>query len=371
MLHFPLMTLMIIHLIDSPEATVQDKYPTVFADEEYQDLVPFMPTTVKIKKGERTCTFLINQDCTTAYLYLNVIKKGFMDPTYDANVLRDQNGRIILESGSTKLRDVLKGISSPQIPLEICLEVFAIDQIEITLQITNGDRTAILEANGATIVLDIYKMAVKNGIMDNTDWFVLRDDANGKLLGDDNMELLEVIDVSHPNQLRLSVVAIPEGALLFAMFCDMTPNEQIPFWRYAQLCINNITCGVADGVNYVSKNVIVVDNVPSWTGKLHLKYVPDTVYSMTLKGYIVELDLGDLRSTSLTELVLDFEKVIGINVLGLVGSKLKFLSLPSHEGLRREDVEFILVRLSNLRLMKKISLEVMEFKGGKRIEYDT
>ena len=87
--------------------------------------------------------------------------------------------------------------------------------------------------------------------MDNHFQFSLRyrDDSERVLMYDFNpwtpqRRLLDCIDPKHPNGWDLIVLPFPEGVLLYAMFREMAPNQNIPSWNYALFVpvIQNMFC---------------------------------------------------------------------------------------------------------------------------------
>ena len=358
---------------------------------------------VRIINGDEMVSFLMDSADTTAELYRSARSFGMLSPLNDT-VLWEYSGRIIPNGPSRQLPPILTPPSLPSLkmPRELILYVFAMDQIEITVHITNGDITKSFVVNAATKTDEIYQKAVDIGIMDNFYQFLLRyqyaTDPTFVPVANHSTRahtLLDSIDLSHPNELSLIVSPIPEGVLLYRMFQDMTPNQNIPSWNYAQFCIRNpwhVLCSsLSRRIQYEdnvhpevdltdiqeskqkvenqtedSFNDIDVLNVPTWSGILHLEHIPPSTRSMVLKGASVTLNFQTLRFSSLKELTLDFDEIIGLDIGALSGSSLEVLRLPSHSGLPEEEVADTLAMLNSMRAQEQTQLGVIDFGGGWR-----
>ena len=342
---------------------------------------------VRINNGDEKLSFLVDPRSTTAELYRYAKSIGIMKSMNNA-LLCDSNDRMIADDSSVQLMTILPPLSLANLvmPRQLILSVFEAKQTEITIHITNGDITRSFIANAATSTNNVYDRAVNIGIMDNFHQFLLRfeEEPHEALVQHSQQILLHSIDPKKPNELSLIVSPIPEGVLLFAMFRDMTPNQDVPSWNYAQFCVQNpwhVLCAslsrrieyeddMDDDVDSNSKsgdqdedwaNDIHVVNVPAWNGVLYLEHTPDSVRSMTLKGHSVRVNLESLRFSSLKELTLDFEIIIGLDIKELSGLTLEILKLPSHPGVHPEDVNHVLNLLSTMRAHGEIQLDRLEF----------
>ena len=351
-------------------------------------------------------SFSLNPDATTHELYKGAESFCIIEPSRNT-VLWEDSGRVIPDDSSMMLMDILPPSSSPKIPPHAMLTVFNVDQIMLTVHIINGLKMWSFTTHCGMTVADVYQQAVRMGIMENADQFMLQYD-NDQILGlyadpEAPAILLDAIDPFHPQILTLFVSPVPEGLLLFAMFRDMAPNQDIPFWEYARFCRDNPWHELCSSLSRMMEfhkefqgnlNVddmmesivsrpdeetgqwnhdIYVDTVPSWSGQLNLAYLPRTVRSLCLKGINVSLSIKDLRQSSLKELELQFQKVIGISVAALTrltGSQLEILRLPTAE-VRESDVEKVLEILNHSKGVGLIELELIEFAGGKWVVYDS
>ena len=180
----------------------------------------------------------------------------------------------------------------------------------------------------------------------------------------------------------------------------MTPNQNVPFWEYAEFCNDNPLhelCASLSGIHEfegfsdmkrMRESVISqvdretgewvhdihVDghDIPSWNGQLHLRYIPKSVRSLSLHGMNLTVHINELQGSLLKLLKLDFERVVGISVAALTrlsGLQLEILRLPSAE-LRQKDVHDVLRMMDHSRATGSIHLNVIELAGGKRIVYD-
>ena len=346
---------------------------------------------IRINNGDKKVSFFVDSRSTAAELYRNAESIGMMNPMRNA-VLCDSNDRIIPDS-SIRLSTILPAPSLVNlvIPRQLILSVFEADQTEIIVHIINGDITRSFMVNAATQTHEVYQRAVNIGIMDNFYQFLLRFRYEPRRVlvqytkpSAPSKIVLDYIDPNNPNELSLIVSPFPEGVLFFAMFRDMTPNQDIPSWNWAKFCFQNPWHGLCaslsrrieyeedmdDDVDSNSKsgdqdedwaNDIHVVNVPAWNGVLYLEHTPDSVRSMTLKGHSVRVNLESLRFSSLKELTLDFEIIIGLDIKGLSGLTLEILRLPSHPGLPPEDVNHVLNLLTSMRAQGEMQLDKLEF----------
>ena len=364
---------------------------------------------ILVDNGEQQKSFLLNPEATTAELYRKAEATGIMDPIkleFLTQVIWDPDQterRIIPDHPSIKLLSILEPSILPNLvrPRQLSLSVFAMEQIAIVVRITNGNVTKSFMANARTRTSEIYQRAVHIGIMDNFYQFLLRcqHDTNRMLIHDSNSSnsihpptIMDCMNPRNPNELRLIVSPFPDGVLLFAMFRYMSPNQNIPSWSWADFCARNpwhVLCSslsrrieYEDNVDYTDvaisnslnlvpmnqvedwANDIYVVNVPTWSGVIHLEHIPRSVRCMNVKGHSVSVDLRALRFSSLRELTLNFEEVIGFDITALSGSPLEVLKLPSHRKLDEKEVDYIIDMLSMMRKMKKIRLETIVF-GGK------
>ena len=357
--------------------------------------------SVQIKNGDKKSSFMLNRDATTYELYRKAESLGIIEPTRDT-ILWEDSGRVIIDDSSMMLLLLLPPSPNPRIPQQAMLSVFNVDQIMLTVHIINGLKTWSFTTHCGMSASEVYHQAIQMGIMDNADQFELQYD-NDRILGlysDPPPILLNAIDPFHPHSLTLYVSPVPEGFLLFAMFRDMTPYQDLPFWKYAQFCRDNQwheLCSSLSGMKEynrdyngcpdANKSVIThldegtgqwvhhihVDNVPSLSGQLHLKYVPQTVRSLTVRGMSVSVQINELRQSSLKELEFGFQKVVGINVPALIRlteAPLEILRLPTSK-LWEGAVAKLLEMLTHSRAIGLIQLELIEFSGGKRIYYDS
>ena len=177
---------------------------------------------------------------STSELYRNAESIGILDSINMKMVLSKTNSRVIPDDPFMNLM----AITPPS--RQLILKVFAAKQIRITIHITNGNVTKSFTMKAKIRTKDVYQKAVVIGIMDNCFQFLLRYQYGGyRILIDDfhpsmhQQILLDCIDMKHPNELRLFVAPLPEGVLLYALFQDMAPNQDIPSWKYAQFCVRN------------------------------------------------------------------------------------------------------------------------------------
>ena len=359
---------------------------------------------VRISRGDKTESVLINPRAKASELYGKAESLGIFNDRNNT-VLMEYSGSIILDDPSTRLVDILVPPSLTNLMMlrPLILRVLAVKQIKITVHITNGDITESFKVNAATRTNEVYQKAEHIGLMENHFQFSLRYryDPERVLMDDVNpatpqRRLLDCIDPKHPNELDLIVWPFPEGVLLYAMFREMAPNQDIPSWNYAVFCVrnpNHVLCSSLsrrieyedDMATVISKtssnndvedwaNSIYVVNVPTWSGVLHLENVPRSVRSMTLNGHCVKIDFAALRFTSLTELTLDFDEIIGFNIMALSGSLLNILRFPSTDGLPSGYIDDVIRTLNTLRAHNEICLERMVFgrkeKGQKVFWYN-
>ena len=360
---------------------------------------------VRITSGTTVVSFSMKPDSTTEELYRTAEFYGITEYPKDT-VLWKHSGCIIPDDESMSLITILAPLSpeNAQLQRHLILSVFAVEQIEITVHITNGDESQSFVVNAATRVSAVYQIAMDIGILKNRHrfWLMHRFDRNRVLDNDVNDStppriLLHSINLRYPNELRLIVSPIPEGYLLFALFHKMTPNQHVPFWKYAEFCERNPWhCHCSDlswalrkedaaSSNAISgdtisgnkvfdwpRNIAVV-NEPTWSGALHLECMPRCVRLLTLKGRTVAVNFKTLRFSSLTYLSLDFEEVIGFDVAALSGSSLKVLKLESHPGiweLQKEGMQDVLNGLMKMREQRKIRLKKIVFGTG-MVYYDS
>ena len=349
---------------------------------------------VRINNGVETADFIMEPDATGAELYSSAECTGILDPM-QRTVLLEHNGRIILNDPSTKILSIVVPPHFPNLIVpRMLIYAFDVEQIEVMVHITNGAVTKSFMANAGMRTSEVYQKALEIGIIQKNQLLryryrmemdrVLENDISSS---SDRRVLLDYIDPKNPNELRLIVSPIPEGVLLFAMFRDMTPNQDIPLWRWAQFCIQNPWHGLCLSLSrelefesnvdqfialeedpmsreetHVLANHLSIVNIPTWSGVLHLEHTPPSVRAMTLKGESVTVNLEKLQSSSLTELTLDFKEIIGgFDFEALSGSSLKIVRLPSHAGLRDEDVDEVLEILASMRRQGEIRLERIEF----------
>lgn len=336
-------------------------------------------------------SFWMNPNDTTAQLYRSAHFIGILN-LLNNTVLWD-SGRCIPYDDSMRLSAILAPPSSfPNLKVrrELILHVFAVEQIEITVQIENGDTIKSFTANAGMRTSEVYRQAVRMGIMENSNQFLLhyRYERDKVLVfrsspSSPPLTLIECVDPRSPRELKFIVAPYPEGLLLFAMFRDMAPNQHISFWEYAKFC--NLDPWHAhcsdlswrfeydqnEDASEMSENSIgdwsnvhdiVVVNVPTWSGVLHLENIPKSVRSMNLHGQSVTINLESLRFSSLKELILDFNQIIGFEtILGITGSQLEVLRLPHHIGLLQQDQQHVLNKLTRMRSKGEIVLKEIAF----------
>lgn len=353
---------------------------------------------VRIKKDDKMESFFMNVDATAAALHRHVESLEIVNPL-NSTILWENDSLLhfIPDEPSISLLDILPppSLANLVMPHQLNLSVIDMNQIDITIQITNGNQNKSFEANAGTRTNEVYQKAVDIGILDNFYQFILRyqSQPDRTLINDASpstapIKLLNVIDLKSPNELKLVVSPVPEGVLLFWMFREMSPNQQVPSWDYAQFCNQNpwheLCSSLSGRVGYESNmtvsataeevedavsNIRVV-NVPTWSGRIHLEHIPRTVRKMTLKGQSIRVNFDSLRYTAQTlkELTLDFVEGIGLDVVSLSGSSLEILRLPSHPGLRAADVHGVLEMLTTMRAKNKIHLKMVVFgrKNGQQ-----
>lgn len=354
---------------------------------------PRQQIRVRIRNANVTADFYMDSDATAAELYQKADVIGMMNTNA---VLLEHNGRIIRDDPSMKLLLILSPPSLKEMRTQrrLLLYPLAVDQIKITVVITNGDIAKSMVVNAGTRTNEVYEKALEIGILKNQYQSLLRCRSDRNRILENNCSpssrpptLLDYIDPTHPNKLNLIVTSIPEGMLLFKMFRDMAPNQNIPSWSWALFCNQNpwhnlcsylsqriqyeigeqlghkVASGLMSRENVEDwANEIHVVNVPTWSGVLHVQYLPRSVRVMHLKGHSVGVDLTSLRFSSLTELTLDFDTIIGgFNFETLSGSSLKVLRLPSYTGLKDGDVNNVLKTLAKMKRRGKIRLERIDF----------
>ena len=357
---------------------------------------------MRIDNGVETADFIMEPDATGAELYSNAEFTGILEPL-QRTVLLEYNGRIILNRLSNRMRSIAAPPRFPHLVVpRVLIYAFDVEQIEVMVHITDRAVTKSFMANAGMRTSEVYQKAVNIGIMQKHQLLryryrmemdrVLENDISSS---SDRRVLLDYIDPKNPNELRLIVSPIPEGVLLFAMFRDMTPNQDISLWNWAQFCIQNPWHGLclslsqrlefeSNGNQYaalemdplsstevhVLANHISIVNIPTWSGVLHLEHTPPSVRAMTLKGESVRVNLEKLRLSSLTELTLDFKEIIGgFDFEALSGSSLKTVRLPCHAGSRDADVDEVLEILATMRRQGEIRLERIEF-GNTRTDHN-
>ena len=335
--------------------------------------------------------FLMRVEDSTSELYRNAESIGILDSINRKMVLSKTNSRVIPDDPFMSLI----AITPPS--RQLVLKVLAAKQIRITIHITNGNVTKSFGMKAKTRSKEVYQKAVDIGIMDNCFQFSLRYQYGGyRVLIDDfhpsmhQQILLDCIDMKHPNELRFFVAPFPEGVLLYALFQDMAPNQDIPSWNYAQFCVRNpwhVLCAslsrrieyedgmhpkqvlpaATENIGHYANDIYVV-NVPMWSGVLHLQHTPKSVRSMTLKGHSVRVNLQSLHFCMyLKELTLDFDEIIGFDIVALSGSSLEILRFPSHPGLQECRVDGVLELLTAMRGRGDIRLDKIDF-GQAEIE---
>ena len=322
---------------------------------------------VRFHNGDTIKSFPVDEDAKAADLYRKAESVGIIDPRKQ-DVLWECSGRVVIPDDPSIM--CLAILTPIRMTRQVNLKVFAIEQIESTVHITNGNDTKTFITNPGMRTSEIYRKAVDIGIMDNFHQFLLRYyyDEQRVLINDANpmtppQTLLNSMDLRSPNDLRLIVSPIPEGVLLFAMFRDMAPNKDIPLWNWARFCFQNpwdASCASFPWPICIKSRVHVL-NVPTWSGVLHLEHIPRSVHSMILKGRSVTVNLRALRFSSLTELTLDFEEISGIEWFALSGSSLEILRFPSYAGPQEQHADRIVKILNKLRAQGKIALQLIDF----------
>lgn len=359
-------------------------------DEYERPLIPHLPReriTILIHHGDEKKSFEMNPDEPTSKAYVCAANLLGIPGLGKDTVLLDDRGHIIPDDPKMWLLEALPEPTA--IERHFNLHVVAVDHIAIMVDITNGVDTESFVVNAGTRGIEVYQMAVDIGIMENHYQFMLqypyeRDRVTGVLpkIADPSIPgqaLLYSIDPRNPTELRLSVSPAPEGMLLHAMFRDMTPNQDIPFWNYIQFCSINPWHVLCSSLTYNLPEVIAgdispisnqrnmqcveleMDSVPTWSGALRLEHTPKSVQILVLKGQSVKVDFESLRFTSLRELTLDFEEVIGLNPVALSGSSLKVLRLSSRVVLSGLKVDGLLDTLAGMRARGEIELDCICF----------
>lgn len=320
---------------------------------------------IQIVDGNKMVSFFMRRDSTTAGVYRKAQSFGILRHLNNI-VLKADNGPLIPNDSAITLLPTLvpESPANQVMPHQLNLTVFAVEQIEISVQIINGEQAAIFFLSAANRPKDVYERAVELGIMNNGHQFWLSYINQGKVLYNDNnpsypeKALLDCIDPWNPHELSLIVTPIPEGLLLYQLFRQMTPNYQIHWWNYAKFCREqpwHVQCSRISA-NGVPVPVLKVD-VPSWGGNINLENTPPSIRSMILRGQSVEVDFGALRFTSLNELTLDFREISGWDITGLSGSSLKVLRYPCYSGIQDDHVDYYLKTLTTLRAQNKIQLD--------------
>ena len=360
-------------------------YPPIPYQRTRTPLQQMIQISITNVNGNTKESFLMSADTSTSDLYRNAECIGILDPINMQMVLSESNGVVIPDDPCMSLLT----ITPPS--RQLILKVLAAKQIRITIHITNGNVTKSFTMKAKTRSKEVYQKAVDIGIMDNYFQFSLRYQYGGyRVLSDDfhpsmhQQILLDCIDMKHPNELRLFVAPLPEGVLLYALFQDMAPNQDIPSWNYAQFCVRNPWHVICDSLsrrieyeddmdtvinskmssnNDVEDwaNDIYVVNVPMWSGVLLLQHTPKSVRSMTLKGYSVRVNFQTLHFSSLRELTLDFEEIVGFDIVALSGSSLEILRFPSNPGLQEYHVDGVLKLLTTMRGRGDIRLDKIDF----------
>ena len=331
---------------------------------------------IQINKGDQMVTFFMNLDSTIGGLYEKAQSFQVLRHLNDT-VFKAENGRLVRNDPSTTLLKTLsrESLANQVMPIQLNLTVFAVEQIEITVHITNGDDTMSFIFNASTRSHEVYQRAVDCGIMKDFHqfWLQFRYIGDKALFNDANpsaipQKLLKSIDPWNPHELSLVVSPVSEGVLLFAMFRDMAPNQGIPWWGFAQFCFFdpwNVLCaslsrdGFGHWTNQAGFHLTV--SIRNWRGELHLACIPPSVQSMTLTGQSIKVNFQSLRFTSLKVLTLDFEKIKGFQIASLNGSSLEILRVPGYSGMQDQDTENVLKILAMMRANDEIQLERIHF----------
>ena len=363
---------------------------------------------VRIKNGQNIESFSFRADSSAAALYRTAETLGIIEQ-WGNMALCDSNGFVLLDDRSVTLCSILPPPTSRADQSVLDLVVHSHERISITVIITNGNRTKKFRVNASTRSSEVYARAVKIGIMDNYYQFLLRwkdnDRADRVLIPDDDtsVPITPLIDLMYSNltELELSVVPLPEGLLFFSSFKDMAPNQEIPSWNLALFCHQNpwhVHCSNLLRIMEYDDNVDAADinktisrsdhsdnvseewshghytlHVPSWSGILHLEYVPRCIHSLSLKGKSVRVALEAAQFSSLIELTLDFNNIIGIDFAALSRTSLQILRLPSHSGFNVKELGRVLERLNAMRKQhdKIPQLKRIELGLRRQIVYDS
>lgn len=348
---------------------------------------------VIINNGDERTSFFMNSGfaTTTADLYERAEAIGMLHCD-DKTVLLDYTGRFVPDDPSMGLLDILPPLCPANLvmPRQLILNVLTMEQMDITVHITNGDITKSFLANAGTPTNEVYQVAMHIGILKNCHHFWLRRRYHGQAVLENGPNptpaLWDFIDEENPDELHLIVSPIPEGVLLFRLLNGMAPNENVPSWNYAQFCSFNpwhpFCAKLSRRIEYEDNmdpldvirstpvldnkagdwaNEINVVNVPSWSGALNLAAIPPSVRLMKVEGQFVSVNFKLLRFTSLTELTLNFREVIGWDIAALSGSSLKVLRLPCYGGLPLESVDAYLELLTWMRAQDQIQLDKIYF----------
>ena len=356
----------------------------------YRPLIPYDAQSqqifrIRINKGDQMVTFIMNLDSTIAGLYEKAQSFQVLRPLNNT-VFKGDNGRLVRNDPSTRLLKTLsrESLANQVMPIQLNLTVFAVEQIEVTVHITNGDDAISFIVNASTRTHEVYQRAVDCGIMKDFHqfWLQFRYIGDKALFNDAHpsaipQKLLKSIDPWNPHELCLVVSPVPEGVLLFAMFRDMAPNQGIPWWDFAQFCFYNpwnVFCASLsrDGFGHWTNQagIHLTVSIRNWRGELHLACIPPSVRSMTLTGQSIKVTFQSLRFTSLKVLSLDFEEIKGFQIAALKGSILEILRVPTYSGMQDQDTENVLKALTVMRENDQIRLERIHFgrmEGAQRI----
>lgn len=350
---------------------------------------------VHLSREETTKSIPMDSHATAADLYEAAQSVGMLDKNEDVVLKEDgHGGQLIFANDNIVMTEILDPFENPEIIQNLTVNVLAYDRITISIHITNMDKKLSFTAHSGMNTDDIYHEALKNGMMENFDQFLLTYDGDPSHsifgwttdpFGPASL-LLHSIDPHNPDELRLSVHPVPEGVLLYIMFWGMSPNENLPFLKYAQFCLKHPWHPFCDCLSKIHKfdgsagysvisirkqHYIYVDGGPLWSGQMTLAHIPRTVRLLSLKGNKIRLRASGLWKTKVTELVLQFETIEGFNVADLSGTSLEVLRFPCYGGFFRNQVDEVLEMLNRMRALGLIKLQIIEFADGVRIIYDS
>ena len=322
-------------------------------------------------------SFNVEADTTTFSLYqmAEILRILDSDHTDNSPIRNDEDwlvdeatGTFLKCDSNLEIQDILTPDPGVGNTKEITLLVVTTSDLNIAVHITSGASKEAVWAKPSTSTFAIYEYAVRAGILQNTCQFMLchENDHNRFLSASPDPSstrlLLEHLDPGCPLELKLEVMPIPDGQLIFWMFREMVPLQGMAFWQQA----------IFDHEQHGLKSQMVANcKAEMWAGKLDLKFVPASIKLLELKGCSAIVDFKDLIYVSLKELVLDFIWIFGIDWLNLRGSQLERLHLPAHFAMSADDAVTPVEILTYLRSRREIQINAIEFGDTEKIVYDT